>query len=98
MQGQRTGGRRPPGDGRYCQLTARRSDLCAIGAGRSTYRDRFPDGKSTRPQHPVMNRFEPVTTQSEKIQNDTVDRKEELSLPWRLEPSHLPFPLASWLV
>ena len=45
-----------------------------------------------------MNRFESVTTQSEKIQNDTVDRKKELRLSRRLEPSHLPFPLSGWLL
>ena len=35
---------------------------------------------------------------SEEIQNDTVNRKEELSLPWRLEPSHLTFPLSRRLM
>ena len=83
---------------RYCQLTVRRSDLCAIGASRSTYRDRFPSRERTCPHQPMVNRFQSVPRQSEEIQNDTVNREEELSLPWRLEPSHLTFPLSGRLM
>ena len=45
-----------------------------------------------------MGRFEPVSPHSEKIQNDTMHGKEKLRLSWRLEPSHLSFPLPGWLV
>ena len=41
----------------YCQLTVRRSELCAIGASRSTYRDRFPSRERTCPYQPMVNRF-----------------------------------------
>ena len=34
---------------------------------------------------------QPVSSDSEKIQNDTMHGKEELELSWRLEPSHLLF-------
>ncbi len=46
----------------------------------------------------MMRRFKPVPSESEKIQNETVNRKESLSLGRRLEPSHLPLPLSSRLV
>ena len=39
------------------------------------------------PEHPVMNRYEPVPTQRRKIHNDTVSRKEELPLPFPLSGS-----------
>ncbi len=45
-----------------------------------------------------MSRFQPMSSQSEKIQNDTMHGKEELRLLWGLEPSHLSFSLPGWLV
>ena len=49
-------------------------------ASRSRCRDRFPSRKRTRSQHPVMNRFQPVPTHSEKVLNDAVNRQEALRL------------------
>ena len=43
----------------------------------------------------MMSRFQPVPNESEKIQNETVNRKELLSLSRRFEPSHLSFALSS---
>ena len=61
-------------------------------------RHRFPSFKRTCSQHPMMNCFESVPGQPEKIQNDAMHRKEELSLSWRLELSHLSFSLSGRLV
>jgi len=46
----------------------------------------------------MMRRFQAVPSQSVKIQNETVNKKESLSLSRGLEPSHLSLPLSSWLV
>lgn len=46
----------------------------------------------------MMRRFQAVPSQSEKIQNETVNRKESLSLSRRLEPSHLPLSLSGRLM
>ena len=46
----------------------------------------------------MMSRFQPVPSNSEKIQNETVNKEESLSLSGGLEPSHLPLPLPGWLV
>ncbi len=46
----------------------------------------------------MARRFQPVPRESEKIQNETVNREESLTLRWRLEPSHLPFSLSGRLV
>ncbi len=46
----------------------------------------------------MMRRFQPVSRESEEVQNKTVNRKEPLSLGRRLEPSHLPLPLSGRLV
>ena len=45
-----------------------------------------------------MSRFQSVSSQSEKILNETVNGEEELRLPWRLETSHLSFSLPGRLM
>ena len=47
---------------------------------------------------PVMSRFQPVSSQSEQVLNQTVNREESLSLRRRLELPHLVFPLSGRLV
>ena len=82
----------------HCQVDHQCPKRGLILAGRSSDGNSAPSCEGTRPQHSVMNRPESVPTQPEKIQNETVNRKESLSLGRRLEPSHLPLPLSSRLV
>ena len=49
-------------------------------------------------QYPVVGRPQQMPSDSEEIQDDSVDRQESLRLSGRLEPSHLPLTLSSWLV
>ena len=86
------------GVARHCQLTARTTNRCKTIAGLSGYRDRFPSCKRTRPQHSVVSRFQFVPPHSEEIEDNSVNRKESLSLRRRLERPHLPLPLPGRLV
>ena len=61
-------------------------------------RNRIPSRKRKFSEHPMVHRCQPVPRESEKIQNETVNRKELLSLGRRLAPSHLPLPPSGRLV
>ena len=57
-----------------------------------------PQVDSTLSQHPMIGGTQQMASDSEEIQDDSVDRQESLGLSGGLEPPHLSLSLSGWLV
>jgi hypothetical protein len=85
----------------HCQLDETvRNDPLMSGShhGSAGARRVVPREESTRSQETVMRRAEQVTSHSEQIPHEAVDRHEALCLPSSFEPSHLSLALSGRLM